>query len=462
MRTKAVFALLIISSVFSFSLFSDAAYSHLLPYACSEGCDCGIFCEGIKDPFTGTCLYDQDCGQSSPCDNQYLSSSELKECSQISKPRSVARTCVGNNLMYTYVYDPGYTSAATSQTEYGACSERNPSTGTCYCSCGDYTTGKESDVYNGCTDLIDNDCDGKTDVADEDCIKGPKPTCSDTDKGMNSISSQDKCTDKTGEYEDFCLRIDNTFPQYVVEYSCVNNRCVSERVECPHNGLCPDPGGVCTGTGGGRGACQTAGGVCRSSYGTTSPSMCCESAPYCGDTTATSCASASPTCRSSPDGIKWAFQCPSGVHTGGCDKDGYWLYYCPEPGKPAPVCGNSDGICLTNCDYDPDCRCSDVGMLCKACATGTQKDARYNDGSLKCCGECAGACSLTRAGTPKSSSCPGETVYVDMCGYSFNNLGYVYLQNILCASVFQFWNQQIDIFFRNNRFYRIVACAVEL
>lgn len=66
--------------------------------------------------------------------------------------------------------------------------------------------------------------------------------CSDSDNGY-TIFTRGTCTDGTGTYEDYCY--DNEIGDKVLwEYTCVDNKCVGQKVNCPYmNSACGE--GAC-------------------------------------------------------------------------------------------------------------------------------------------------------------------------------------------------------------------------
>ena len=102
--------------------------------------------------------------------------------------------------------------------------------------CDDNDVNVNPDIIEICGDLIDNNCDGNV---DESCN-----VCSDSDdfgEGGFNYFWKGTCINTNGNYTDYCDSSGR-----VVEYGCgVNSECEFRVYECERNGFGPCVDGVC-------------------------------------------------------------------------------------------------------------------------------------------------------------------------------------------------------------------------
>ena len=132
------------------------------PTDCSQGygtcdCSCGDYTTGNEDEIRCDDGIDNDCDGDTDDDDSDCGSSCTDDCTG-------GTQCIGNSLYTCGDCDSDDCDEWCSPVD---CSQGS---GTCACSCGDYTTDTEDEV--SCSDGLDNDCDGLTDCdgsGDPDC-----------------------------------------------------------------------------------------------------------------------------------------------------------------------------------------------------------------------------------------------------------------------------------------------------
>ncbi|MCD4739678.1 hypothetical protein K8R43_00645 [archaeon] len=155
---------------------------------CCDG-SCGyIVCSSDSDCDDSDSGTDDDCVYPGKC-NAYCTNTGSGGCTNECSPEGMF--CDGTTWINCSYCDTDECLDECSP-QYN-CAEQNSSSGNCWCECGDYTLGNEDDVDGGCSDSLDNDCDGDTNCDDSDCASDPYCAGGCSNNGESCLLDGDCC-----------------------------------------------------------------------------------------------------------------------------------------------------------------------------------------------------------------------------------------------------------------------------